>query len=413
MVPDGWDISSLDNLHIKVVDGDRGVNYPKNTDYLDAGYSFFVGAGNVLNGRLDTTEALFISKEKHSQLRKGVIEYGDLLLVMRGNGTGRVAIYDDSVPYKIARINSGLAILRVSKNVSREYFFHLLSSSVITNQFKSYMFGSAQPQLTIKILKSLKLPIPNITEQKKIARILSTWDKAIATVENLIANSQQQKMALMQQLLTGKKRLPGFDGRWQDKYLTDIAEVIVSPVDKKSVDGEVPVELCNYTDVYYNSYITRSIEFMEATATASEINKYTLQTGDVIITKDSETPGDIAVPAVVEEELGGVLCGYHLAIIRPKNEVADGGYLNFLFSMPKTRYYFFTLATGATRFGLSVAGINKAHFTLPPYDEQQAISRVLKGTDKEVALLKSLLEKFKSEKKALMQQLLTGKRRVS
>lgn len=81
--------------------------------------------------------------------------------------------------------------------------------------------------------------------------------------------------------------------------------------------------------------------------------------------------------------------------------------------MPKTRYYFFTLATGATRFGLSVAGINKAHFTLPPYDEQQAISRVLKGTDKEVALLKSLLEKFKSEKKALMQQLLTGKRRVS
>lgn len=142
-------------------------------------------------------------------------------------------------------------------------------------------------------------------------------------------------MALMQQLLTGKKRLPGFDGRWQDKYLTDIAEVIVSPVDKKSVDGEVPVELCNYTDVYYNSYITRSIEFMEATATASEINKYTLQTGDVIITKDSETPGDIAVPAVVEEELGGVLCGYHLAIIRPKNEVADGGILIFCFQCQK------------------------------------------------------------------------------
>jgi len=191
----------------------------------------------------------------------------------------------------------------------------------------------------------------------------------------------------MQQLLTGKKRLPGFSGEWSDYYLTDIANVIVSPVDKKIVEGEIPVELCNYTDVYYNTRVTRSLQFMKATAKKSEINKYTLNMGDVIITKDSETPGDIAVPALVSEDLKGVVCGYHLAIVRPKKDLANGGYLNNLFSMPKIRYYFFTLATGATRFGLSVGGIRKAHFYLPSVEEQQKIASVLSIADREIETL--------------------------
>jgi len=221
----------------------------------------------------------------------------------------------------------------------------------------------------------------------------------------------------MQQLLTGKKRLlddsgKPFEGEWEDLYLHDVAKIIVSPVDKKIVDGEIPVELCNYTDVYYNTRIINSIEFMKATAKKSEIDKYTLQVNDVIITKDSETPGDIAVPALVSEDLGGTVCGYHLAIVRPNSQLVEGAYLNYLFSMQKTRYYFFTLATGATRFGLSIGGINKAHFTLPPLEEQRRIAAVLTNSDREVELLEQQLADLKQEKKALMQQLLTGKRRV-
>ena len=203
-----------------------------------------------------------------------------------------------------------------------------------------------------------------------------------------------------------------FGGEWNDHYLTDLAQVIVSPVDKKTIEGELPVELCNYTDVYYNNRITRSLNFMKATAKPSEIEKYTLQVNDVIITKDSETPGDIAVPALVSEDLDGVVCGYHLAIIRPIKECLSGEYLSYLFSMPKTRYYFFTLATGATRFGLSIGGINKAHFRLPPIEEQEKIAAVLSTADQEISALQHKLDTLKNEKKALMQQLLTGKRRV-
>ena len=152
---------------------------------------------------------------------------------------------------------------------------------------------------------------------------------------------------------------------------------------------------------------------MKATATQAEIKKFTLQIDDVVITKDSETPGDIAIPALVSEKLKGVVCGYHLAIVRTNKQLADGAFINYLFSIPKTRYYFFTLATGATRFGLSVDGINKAHFSLPSIKEQQKIASVLTAADQEIELLEAKLAHLKDEKKALMQQLLTGKRRVN
>jgi len=258
----------------------------------------------------------------------------------------------------------------------------------------------------------LRLSIPPIMEQRKIAKILLTWDKAISATQALIDTSKQQKKALMQQLLTGGKRLPGFSGEWKVWCLNDIATIIVSPVDKKTVKGEIPIKLCNYTDVYYNTVITCGLHFMEASAKQTEIDKYSLKIGDVVITKDSETPGDIAVPAFVSEILNGVVCGYHLAIIRPKRNLADGAYLNKLISMPKIRYYFFTLATGATRFGLSIGGIKKACFYLPPLEEQQKIASVLSAADKEIENFQQKFGYLKQEKKALMQQLLTGKRRV-
>ena len=289
-----------------------------------------------------------------------------------------------------------LALLKVTQRVEE-----------MAHGFKATLLHVQKGDITDQVIN-----IPPLSEQKKIAQILSTWDQAIATTERLLDLARQQKKALMQQLLTGKKRFPEFDGEWRSLPLCKMAEIIVSPVDKKTEPNEFAVELCNYTDVYYNHQITRKINFMRATATKAEIEKYTLQKGDVIITKDSETPGDIAVPALVAEDLNGVVCGYHLTIIRPDKNCVDGAFLNYLFSMQKTRYYFFTLATGATRFGLSVGAINNAHFDIPSIDEQKKIATILSAADQEIETLQSQLDGLKQEKKALMQALLTGKRRV-
>ena len=412
MVPNGWNQLKGKEITSKITKGSS----PKwqGFDYQKEG-TLFVTSENVRDGFLDISSPKYLPLEFNQKLKNSQLEKGDILINIVGASIGRSCQFD--IENQSANINQAVCLFRTNELVKSEFIYQFLQHSTTVNKLLGTQSESARPNLSLSDMRDFVFSIPPLPEQRKIAKILSTWDKAISTTERLIDNSKQQKKALMQQLLTGKKRLlddsgKPFEGEWEDLYLHDVAKIIVSPVDKKIVEGEIPVELCNYTDVYYNTRITNSIEFMKATAKKSEIDKYTLQVNDVIITKDSETPGDIAVPALVSEDLGGTVCGYHLAIVRPNSQLVEGAYLNYLFSMQKTRYYFFTLATGATRFGLSIGGINKAHFTLPPLEEQRRIAAVLTNSDREVELLEQQLADLKQEKKALMQQLLTGKRRV-
>src|SRR5262245_23167911 len=110
---------------------------------------------------------------------------------------------------------------------------------------------------------------------------------------------------------------------WREVPLALVADVRVSGVDKLNRESEEPVRLCNYIDVYNNDYITGDLKFMEATATTAEIERFGLRVGDVIITKDSETPDDIGISAVVDYAAGDLVCGYHLALLRPKAQEVD------------------------------------------------------------------------------------------
>src|SRR4051812_9541253 len=114
---------------------------------------------------------------------------------------------------------------------------------------------------------------------------------------------------------------------WRCEPLGNVAEIRPSNVDKKSSLGEQPVRLCNYLDVYTRDYITEDIPFMEATATAAELGRFRVELGDVIITKDSETPDDIGISAVVLDDIANLVCGYHLALLKPNRELVDSVYL--------------------------------------------------------------------------------------
>jgi len=198
---------------------------------------------------------------------------------------------------------------------------------------------------------------------------------------------------------------------WRSSQLDEVADVILSNVDKKSYDDQIPVRLCNYTDVYYNDKIINGLDFMEATATDREVERFRIHPGDVLITKDSETPDDIAVPALVEDEFDDVLCGYHLAILRPDSTAVSGAYLSFLLGLHWVRHYFFTLANGVTRYGLTSDAIRKAVLPFPPLPEQKKIAEILTTWDDAIATVSKLIESKRALKKGLMQQLLTGKRR--
>jgi type I restriction enzyme S subunit len=177
---------------------------------------------------------------------------------------------------------------------------------------------------------------------------------------------------------------------WKVTRLDAAADVLFSNVDKHTIDGELPIRLCNYVDVYKRDYITSGIDFMVASATREEIRRFSLARGDVLVTKDSEEWNDIAVPALVDEELPGVLCGYHLAQVRPDPRQMVGEYLARAFAAQSICDQFRVAANGITRFGLSVDGIASGWFPVPPVEEQKAIGQFLR---RETARIDSLVKK--------------------
>jgi type I restriction enzyme S subunit len=174
---------------------------------------------------------------------------------------------------------------------------------------------------------------------------------------------------------------------WEVVRLKQLCNVSPSNVDKKSVEGEASIHLCNYTDVYYNDYVTHEIAFMAATATEEQIEKFGLKAGDTIITKDSETADDIAIAAFVPKDLPGVVCGYHLSIVRPKTAVI-GSFVKRLFDSVYTKSLMAVRANGLTRVGLSQYAIDNVELPLPPKEDQTHIVAFL---DRETAKIDALI----------------------
>lgn len=167
---------------------------------------------------------------------------------------------------------------------------------------------------------------------------------------------------------------------WQICRLDAVADVLFSNVDKHTMEGEVRVRLCNYVDVYGNEKITAAIDFMEASAEPREIAKFQLHRGDVLVTKDSEEPDDIAISALVGEELPGVICGYHLALIRQRSARITGPFLAWLHASKQFRAQYEAKAIGVTRFGLSQSAFKQALIPLPSLCEQRRIAAYLDAT---------------------------------
>ncbi len=160
---------------------------------------------------------------------------------------------------------------------------------------------------------------------------------------------------------------------WRLIRMDNVAHVVFSNVDKHTLEDEEVVRLCNYVDVYKNDRITRAIKFMEASAEPREINRFQIIRGDVLATKDSETPDDIAISALVDDDLPGVLCGYHLAMMRPRSANLHGPYLAWLHASKQFRAQYEARAVGVTRFGLPQYAFRAARIPLPPRPEQERI----------------------------------------
>ena len=208
----------------------------------------------------------------------------------------------------------------------------------------------------------------------------------------------------MSRLMKSKTQLPS---GWKVVRLEEVADVAFSSVDKRTVDGEIPVELCNYTDVFYNRRIRPGMDFMIATASSSECQRWALRKSDVLFTKDSETPEEIGIPSYVTEDMPNVLCGYHLGVARPRVDVVDGVYLSETLRSPESGRQFSRIANGVTRFGLTLDATRSLPILLPPLPEQRAIAAVLDSIDEAIERTEAVIAATERLRDALLHELLT------
>ncbi|MCF6271154.1 MAG: restriction endonuclease subunit S [Melioribacteraceae bacterium] len=275
--------------------------------------------------------------------------------------------------------------------------------------------------------KSEYLPLPPIDEQTSIGAYLDRKakqiDEFVSKKERMIELLEEQKKAIINQVVSkginqkakfkdsGVEWLGKIPEHWEVKKLKYVAFANPSNIDKKSEDKEESILLCNYVDVYRNDFISSELNFMKATASKNQIKKFLLKKGDVLATKDSETPDDIGNPALVVEDFNNVVCGYHLTHVKPKEINGD-----FLFRFFQTQYvksYFAISANGVTRFGLGVDKFNSVQVFCPPKEEQSRITEFLENELKirNNIIIKAHTEitKIKEYKESLITNIVTGK----
>lgn len=205
-IPESWSVVRIKDSTIKLIDGDRGANYPKQKDFSSDGYCLFLSAKNVSKKGFIFNELSFISRDKDESLRKGKLERGDIILTSRGT-VGNAAYYDENVPFENIRINSGMLIIRHGEQFDPIFLYKYFSSPQMKSKYLSMGSGSAQPQLPIGSLELVEVPVLPIDEQKKIAEIISAIDEKITINKKLKARLTKLKKGLMQDLLSGKVRI--------------------------------------------------------------------------------------------------------------------------------------------------------------------------------------------------------------
>lgn len=397
---------------------------PRHSSYIDSGLPW-VGK---IPGHWQTRRNRFIFREVDERSRDGMETHlsmsqvhglvpskslGRKSLQSENYAGGKLVSSDDLVlnrlkahlgvfarAKQVGVISPDYSVFQLKTDASVAYCEALFKTPMYVGEFRRRTKGIVEGFWRLYSDDFYNVPalLPPRVEQDQIVAYLRVQDAHIARFikakRALIGLLNEQKLQIIDHAVTrsldasvtlrpsGIDWLGDIPAHWNIALLKHVAEARFSGVDKHSHDHEIPVRLCNYTDVYKNDVITNDMELMRATATDAEILRLTLQAGDVIITKDSETPDDIAVPAWVPLNLPGVVCAYHLGLLRPVTEKISGEFLFRTIGSARVAEQFHVLATGVTRFALSKHDVKNAVIPLPPIDEQATICRWIEDTCK-------------------------------
>lgn len=390
-VSNGWKKESLSDVML-VIDCKH-----RTPVYVEVGIPL-VSPGTIKWGALDLVSPVKrVGKEEYESLMDHcTVDIGDLVM-SRNQSVGIASYVEKDEPFVLGQDT----VLIKPKKVDGKFVFYKLQSEVVQRSIIKLAGGSTFSRINLADIRKLKLNLPPLPEQKKIAQILTTWDKAITTTEQLLANSQQQKKALMQQLLTGKKRLLDdngvrFSGEWEPCHLSNATSIVMgsSPKSEAYNEDKVGLPLLQGNADIKNRRSAPRIFTSEITKECS--------IGDILLS----VRAPVGTVALSKHK---ACIGRGIAAIKAKlNFSQDFIYQWLLWFEPK----WCSFSQGSTFESISSDDIKNLRIRVPSLEEQQKIAAVLSTADQETTALQQKLEALKQEKKALMQQLLTGKRRV-
>ena len=400
MVPNGWRLIALENI----ADPSAAIRY----GVVQIGEHTENGIPIVpikFIKSIDTAKLHRVSASIEAKYKNSRIHTGDVLISVKGT-IGAVGIVPEGFSGNIAR---EIARIRPSVKYDSNYIAFQLQADHTQREIENLTVGTTRKEFSIHTLKKFEILVPPLNEQQKIVKILSTWDQAISATEKLLRNSQQQKKALMQQLLMGKKRLLDENGvrfseKWKIFCLADIAEMNSGGTPKSSVaeyyDGGIPwVSIADMTN--HGKWISTTERTL--TSLGVENSSARLYPKNTILYAMYASIGECSI-AKVEVTSSQAILG-----IRPK-DCLHYEFLYFYLCSLKDRIKL--QGQQGTQSNLNAGMVKDFKINLPNLKEQQAIANVLNICDEEILVLQKKLDCLKQEKKALMQQLLTGKKRV-
>ncbi|MEI6646142.1 MAG: restriction endonuclease subunit S [bacterium] len=429
-IPEEWYSFPLKTLTSRIGDGIHTT-----PDYVEKSDYYFINGNNLVDGRVSISEQTkCVSKEEFVKHHR---ELGFRTLLLSINGTiGSVAYFNE----ENVILGKSAAYINCGDHLDKTFAFNFLNSQKTNSFFRGELTGSTIQNLSLASIRLLPVSLPPLPEQKAIARVLECWDRGIVNLELKIVNKRNIKNGLMQQLLSGKLRLPGFGaelgmGNGELRILNSESRI---PEGWESVElGEVFDFVSTYafsrecltTEAIDNSDIY-NIHYGDIHATytgpildlAKERRVPMLKTSDALPDKlEFLQEGDLVMADVSEDYEGIGACielknlankkltgGLHTFVMRDTSSQTAEGFRGYMFNEYRLAKELKRIATGVSVYSLSKTNLAKIELLLPPLAEQQSITSVLWGADEEIAALEKKLALWKEQKKYLLNNLVTG-----
>ena len=363
----------ISKLNIEVLDGDRGKNYPHQDELFKKGHCLFLSATNVTRDGFQFGSTMFISKEKDEVLRGGKLRRNDIVITTRGT-VGNVAYYDENVPYKDIRINSGMLIVRCGKELNSKYVYYVLRSPEFQKQIRSIQTGSAQPQLPKSHFIKMLICVPKLEIQNKITSILSVLDRKIENNAKINDNLQQQAQTLYKQCFPYR-----VDDDLPDGWHIGTVDEIIEIHDSKRIplSGAERAKMEKKTYPYYG-----------AAALMDYVDDYIFDGKYLLLGEDGTVVDDAGYP-ILQYVWGKFWVNNHAHILTGKLGFNVES-LYILFKQTPVK----AIVTGAVQPKISQANLRSIQIVIPP-------QKLLMDYNNQIASLFALLRTNEEANKSL------------